>query len=314
MKESEISRLRKWIDTPSEKQKILLIYGPTASWKSALSVEIGQLFGGWWLETAIISADARQIYRWLDIGTGKITKEEMWWIPHHMIDIIDPLKRFSVVEYKESVKELDFWKKWNTQSLNNTLCIPILCGWTGLYIDSLIYKRSYPDIPAYWDLRSELEKYRIEHWNEALWNKLYDIDPQYAKELHPNNYHYVIRGIEVKIHTGKSKLEIQDGQELIYDTYFLTPYHDSQRNELYERINIRVEKMFDSWLIDEVNYNINKYTSSAPGLKTIGYKEVVHYLEWNITIDVTKELVKQHNRNYAKRQITWNKKYETWMR
>ena len=114
-----------------------------------------------------------------------------------------------------------------------------------MYIDSLIFARSYPAIEADWKRRDELEMYRLEHGNEALWKKLEDIDPRYAAELHPNNYHYVMRGIEVMEKIGKSKLDIIDTQELLYDVFFMTPYDDSGREELYTRINARVEKMFD---------------------------------------------------------------------
>jgi tRNA dimethylallyltransferase len=121
--------------------------------------------------------------------------------------------------------------------------IPILCGGTGLYIDSLIFKRSYPEIEGDENLRKELEEFRIQNGNEALWQKLNAIDPEYAKILHPNNYHYIIRGIEVMMKTGKSKLTHIDSPTLKYDTFFITPY-DGDRDTLYEKINDRVEEMF----------------------------------------------------------------------
>ena len=297
--------LDEWLHTPSEKPKIILIYGPTACGKSSLAVQIGTFLKENSIETSIISVDARQIYVWLDIWTGKIKPEEMGGISHRMIDIIEPSEIFSVVDYRNQVEELEEWKhflgKWGG--------IPILCGGTGLYIDSLIFERSYPHIEADWNMRDELELFRREHGNTALWNKLQDIDPEYAHILHPNNYHYVMRWIEVMRKTGKSKLLHQDTLELKFDTYSVTPY-DWNRESLYNIINGRVENMFSNWLIDEVWYNIEEFTSSAPGLKTIGYKEVVDYLEWKITLEECINLVKQHNRNYAKRQITWNKKYD----
>lgn len=301
-------KLDTWLHTKNGKPKLILIYGPTACGKSSLAVEIGKYLREAQdkeYEPFVISVDARQIYKGLDIWTGKIQKEEMQGIPHLMLDIINPSEIFSVVDYRNHVEELEEWETfiewWNS--------IPILCGGTGLYIDSLIFERSYPEIEADWILRKELEEFRIEHGNVALWQKLNEIDNEYAQILHPNNYHYVMRGIEVMQQTGRSKLLHQDIPTLKFDTFFITPY-DWSRELLYNRINSRVEEMFSNWLIDEVWYNINTFTSSAPGLKTIGYKEVVDYLEWRTTIEICKDLVRQHNRNYAKRQITWNKKYD----
>lgn len=317
-----------WIQKPSDKPKLILIYGPTASWKSARAVEVAELLQAQGLVPFVVSVDARQIYRGLNIGTGKIPSDEMRGIPHHMLDIIDPSERFSVVDFRNRVEEIPEWKIWKKQfphiSSVTPTYIPILCWGTGLYIDSLIFERSYPEIEADWNLREELERFRLEYGNQALWQKLSDIDPGYASELHPNNYHYVIRGIEVMMKTWTSKRDIQDTPILKYDTLFLTPYQETplseedtkrwkippERQALYDWIDTRVEKMFNDWLIEEVWYNMDIFTSSAPGLRTIGYKEVVDYLEWRISLDECKNLVKQHNRNYAKRQVTWNKKYE----
>ena len=284
---------------------VIVIYGPTGCGKTKLSLEIAEL-----IESEIISVDARQVYRGLDIWTGKITPDEMQWIPHHMLDIIDVTQTYSVVEYRDLATTIlhDIQSKWKN---------PILCWGTGLYIDSLIFERNYPSIPPDWDLRQELEDFRVLHGNEALWNKLYEIDPTYANTLHHNDRQYIIRGIEVYKKSGRSKMEIQNTPQLRYDTLFITPY-DGDRERLYEKINQRVWEMFNSWLIEETRYILdnlspwllqNCYNSPCPWLATIGYAEVVEYIEWKISLDECKNLVKQHNRNYAKRQITWNKKY-----
>ncbi len=361
---------------------VIVIYGPTGCGKTGLSIEVAQFLRTIaqseipTLQTEIVSVDARQVYRGLDIGTGKITREEMQWIPHHMLDIIDVTEVFSVVEYKKRVEELEIWKKmreqlfyqkdknlsglWGdtfaTKSMGNGIWnkdtrsqvweleddrntglfqprgwreqsesqkyFPILCGGTWLYIDSLIYERDYMGEKPDTTRRDELEQYRREHGNQALWNILHEIDPVYAAMLHVNNYTYIIRGIEVFEKTGKSKLEAQHGQKLLYPTLFLTPYADSteSRTLLYTRINERIEKMFSSWLVEETRYIIdnlsrellqNSNNTHCPWLATIGYAEVVEYIEWNISLDECISLVQQHNRNYAKRQITWNKKYGT---
>ena len=240
----------------------------------------------------------------MDIGTGKITETEKEGIPHHMIDIIDPDTDFSVVDFQLQATPL----------LENLLVrgkTPILCGGTGLYLDSLILERNYLGTVPNAKRRKELEDFRDTHGNEALWEKLFAIDPEYARELHPNNTTYVIRGIEIFEETGKSKRESFQVPTLKYPVKFLTPYEDneSSRKVLYEKINTRVEGMFRDGLVDEVRALLEKFGASAPGLNTIGYREVVAFLENRTSLENTIEIVKQHNRNYAKRQITWNKKY-----
>lgn len=159
--------------------------------------------------------------------------------------------------------------------------------------------------------REELENFREKFGNEALWQKLNEIDPKYAKTLHPNNHTYIIRGIEIFEETGKSKLEsIDEKPELKYPTIFLTPYTDNPENRqnLYNKINSRINEMFDDGLVNEVKNIAKKYGNNAAGLGTIDYKEVMSFLNNEISLEEAKNLVAQHNRNYAKRQITWNNK------
>lgn len=222
-----------WIDQDHGKPKLVLIYGPTACGKTALSIDVAE-----YLCSEIISVDARQIYRGLDIGTGKIARDEMRGIPHHMIDIIDATRVFSVVEFRDLAVPI-------LERLHSEKKIPVLAGGTGLYIDSLIYERSYPTTEPDWALRDELETLREKSGNEALWQMLHDIDPEYADMLHPNNYRYIMRGIEVYRATGRSKLVAQDGLTLLYDVLWLTPY-DGDRVTLYSRIDARVSQMFAS--------------------------------------------------------------------
>jgi tRNA dimethylallyltransferase len=300
------SSIDQFLEKKSDLPKIILIYGPTACGKTGLSIEIAK-----YIQSEIISVDSRQIYRWLDIGTGKVTTTEMQWITHHMLDIVDPTEVFSVVNYREMTTPI-------LEKLYEEKKIPILCGGTGLYIDSIIYERSYPTAEIDWDFRNELEAYRINHGNQALWEKLHAIDPAYADTLHPNNYRYVIRGIEVYTKSGQSKWSIIDTPRLKYDTLFVTPY-DWDRPGLYSKIDLRVKQMFDNWLVEEVEYIMDNLSDqllqncnnwSCPWLASIWYTEVVDYLQWKITLEDCISLVQQHNRNYAKRQITWNKKYE----
>lgn len=282
----------------SKKSKIIVIYWPTWSWKTSLSINIAKN-----INWEIISTDSRQIYKYLDIWTGKITKEEMQWIPHYMLDIINPDQKYSVWAFKQESQKI-------INKIYKNKKIPILVGWTWLYIDSLIYDFDIPKVPANLNLRKILEQEALNFWKEYVWNKLFQIDPKYAKELHPNNLLYVIRAIEVKTLTWKSKKDFKKQKNLKYDTLFLTPYN-GDRNKLYNYINQRVQKMFDDWLIQEVQ-NILKmwYQKDFPWLKTIWYKEVIDYLDWNISLQESINDVKKHNRNYAKRQLTWFSAYQ----
>jgi tRNA dimethylallyltransferase len=223
-------------------------------------------------------------------------------IPHYMLDFLEPDKEYSVWEFKKEAEKYleEIFEKWK---------IPILCWGTGLYIDSLIYDFKIPKVPWDKNLREKLEKERLKKWNEYIWKKLNKIDPKYALELHPNNYRYVIRWIEVKTLTWKSKKDFREEKKLKYDVLFLTLY-DWDREKLYDRINARVQKMFDDWLVKEVENLLKKYNKNDFWMKTIWYNEVVEYLDWKMSLEECVELVKKHNRNYAKRQLTWFRRYE----
>lgn len=297
MKSSIQEFLDIFIQSHSDLPKIIVIYGPTACGKTALSIDIAK-----YINSEILSTDSRQIYKYMDIGTGKITTDEMQWVPHHMIDIIEPSERFSVVEYVNLALPIiqEIQAKWK---------IPILCWGTGLYIDGILYQMGYPDTPPDWDYRNELEIIRQEKWNQELWNMLEKIDPEYAHELEVDNYRYVMRWLEVMKETGISKLESKGKKSSRFAPLFITPYQDSDRKILYENIDARVSDMFDTWLLQEIEYIISIYGSNCPGLTTIGYREIVDVLEWKTTLEAAKSLIQQRSRNYAKRQITWNKKY-----
>lgn len=311
-------KVKRFLQKKSDLKKIIVIYGPTASWKTGISIEIAKL-----VNSEIIWTDSRQIFKYLDIWTWKITEEEKERIVHHMIDIITPDMEYSVWEFKEKAEEYieEIYSKWK---------VPILCWGTWLYIDSLIYDFNIPRIPADEKLRKTLEKEAEEFWNEYVYNKLVEIDPKYAVELHPNNIRYIIRAIEVKMLTWKSKMDFREEKKLKYDVLFLTPY-EWDREYLYNRINTRVWMMFDDWLVSEVKELLKTYNKDQFGMKTIWYREVINYLEWNwieydwseklelwekekrwikLDLDETISLVQKNNRNYAKKQLTWFRKYE----
>lgn len=293
-----LDKVKKFLDKKNNNKKIIVIYWPTASWKTSMSIEIAKN-----INWEIISTDSRQIFKHLDIWTWKITPKETEWIIHHMIDIVEANQNYSVGEFKKEAQEI-------IKDIQSRGKVVILCWWTWLYIDSLIYDFDIPKIPADEKIRLDLEKKAEKYWNEYVYNKLVEIDPDYALELHPNNIRYVIRAIEVKLLTWKSKKDYRTDKKLKYDTLFLTPY-DWDRKKLYSKIDKRVSMMFEDWLIEEVKWLLKKwYKKQDFWMKTIGYKEVLDYLNWDITLEETIALVQKHNRNYAKKQLTWFRKYE----
>lgn len=287
-----------FLESTSSLPKMIVIYWPTASGKTALSLEVAKH-----LQSEIISTDSRQIYKYLNIGTGKILPHEMDGIPHHMIDFLDPSSWYSVWEFKNEAQKII--KKLHSQNK-----IPILAGGTWLYIDSLIYDFDIPKIPEDKKLREKLTQQAHDFGKEFVYKQLLEIDSEYAREIHPNNLNYVIRAIEVKLLSWRSKKDFQTQKILKYDTLFLTPY-TWEREKLYKKINSRIGEMFEFGLVEEVENILNMwYHKNHPWLKTIWYKEVIEYLEWSLTREECREKVQQANRNYAKRQLTWFRKYE----
>jgi len=290
-----------FLNKKSQKPKLIVIYGPTGSWKTDMSIEIAKM-----LDTQIISTDSRQIFRYLDIGTGKITPEEMQWVKHHMIDILDPDEKFSMWDFVRQSQDImnNLWK-------NNK--IPMLVGGTGLYIDSLIFERNASYIDADPKLRAQLDMLS----DSELYNKLKEIDPEYAAELHPNNRPYIERAIEVKLLSGKSKREFRADKKLLYDVLFLTPEAPKDveyRQWLYDRINSRVESMFDNGAEQEIKDLLKKwYTFDDFWMNSIWYREFDGYLEWKKSRQEVISKIQQNSRNYAKRQLTWFKKYHSYI-
>jgi tRNA dimethylallyltransferase len=276
-----------------------------------------------YLNSEIISTDSRQIYKYMDIWTGKITEGETQWIVHHMIDVINPDTYYSVWDYNlEANKHIDY--------ILNSGKIPVLVGWTGLYIDSLIYNNFTSKAPRDESLRNQLEAERLEFGNDYIYKKLQDLDPKYASELHPNNYMYVMRWIEVMLLTGISKLDFVTEKNLKYDVFFINSFswdnwetiYDTirqiyflnnfdSREELYKNIDKRVALMFENWLVEEFKSLLEKwYKKEYFWLNSIGYRELFDYIDWKTSLEETKALVAKNSRNYAKRQLTWMRRYE----
>jgi tRNA dimethylallyltransferase len=275
------------------KQKLLVIIGPTAVGKTNLSIEMAKCYNG-----EIISGDSMQIYRGMDIGTAKITKEEMQGIPHHLIDIKEPEENFSVAEFQLLVRA-----KINEIAKRGKL--PIIVGGTGLYIQSVIYDYQFSDVPGDEAFRLELEERAKVIGNEALYKELQAVDPESAEQIHPNNVRRVIRALEIFHLTGKTMQDFQKKQQpdLMYETALVGLTMD--REKLYERINLRVDIMVEQGLLDEVKFLYNQGLRDCQSIQAIGYKEIYDFLDGKVTWDEAVLQLKQNSRRYAKRQLTW---------
>jgi tRNA dimethylallyltransferase len=276
-----------------QKQKLIVLIGPTAVGKTKLSIELAKKFNG-----EIISGDSMQIYKGMDIGTAKITRDEMEGIPHHLIDIKDPDESFSTAEFQELVRE-----KINEISTRGKM--PMIVGGTGLYIQSVIFDYHFTDAPSDPDFRRMLEEEAEAKGQEFLHGKLKEADTESASRIHPNNVRRVIRALEIIHCTGKTAGELQENQspELLYDTALIGLTMD--REMLYNRINYRVDLMMDQGLLDEVKYFYDKGLRNCQSIQAIGYKELYDYFDGKVPLEQAIESLKQNSRRYAKRQLTW---------
>ena len=280
-----------------DKSKVIVICGPTASGKTALSIELAKKING-----EIISCDSMQIYKYMDIGTAKPTPEEQKEVKHHLIDFVEPDQRYSVAEYKKDAEK----------SIEEILAkgkTPIIVGGTGLYVDSLIYGIEYPEIELDEEYRKQLEKEIEEKGLESLYNKAKEIDSKAMEKISPNDKKRIMRVVEIYKATGKTKTEQEiesRTHEVKYDYKVFAIKMD--REKLYERINKRVDLMVKKGLIEEVQNILKKYDKFPTAMQGLGYKEVVEYLEGKTTKEEMIEKIKMQTRRYAKRQITWFKK------
>jgi tRNA dimethylallyltransferase len=274
-------------------QKLLVIIGPTAVGKTNLSIEMAKRYDG-----EIISGDSMQIYRGMDIGTAKITEEEMQGIPHHLIDIKEPEESFSVAEFQLLVRA-----KINEIAKRGKL--PIIVGGTGLYIQSVIYDYQFSDVPGDEAFRLKLEERAKQIGNEALYKELQAVDPESAAQIHPNNVRRVIRALEIFHLTGKTMQDFQRKQQpdLLYDTALVGL--SMEREKLYDRINQRVDIMVEQGLLEEVKSLYNQGLRNCQSIQAIGYKEIYDYLDGSVPWEEAVEQLKQNSRRYAKRQLTW---------
>lgn len=282
------------------KPKVIVIVGPTASGKTSLSIELAKKING-----EIVSCDSMQIYKDMDIGSAKPSKEEMQGIKHYMIDEVIPTQRFSVAEYKKKA-ELAI-----EEILKNGK-VPIVVGGTGLYANSLIYGIEYSNIEFDEKYRKKLmEIAQSEEGLKSLYEEAKRIDKKAMEKISPNDQKRILRILEIYNATGKTKTEqeeISRKNEIKYDYNVFAI--NIERTILYERINKRVDMMIEQGLIEEVRKLIEKYPEFPTAMQAIGYKEIVQYFDGKITKEEAIEKIKQETRRYAKRQITWFKRIE----
>ena len=280
-----------------DKPEVIVICGPTASGKTGLSIELAKKING-----EIISGDSMQIYKEMDIGTAKVTREEMQGIKHYLIDIIEPNQRYSVAEFKKDAEKA-------IEEIINKGKTPIVVGGTGLYIDSLIYGIEFQNEEVDLEYREKLNKIADEEGLENLYKKAQEIDPEAMKKISINDRKRIIRVLEIYHKTGKTKTEqeLQSRKNEVkyeYKVFAIT----MDREKLYERIEKRVDFMIAQGLIEEVKQILEKYHTFPTAMQGLGYKEVVEYLEGSCTKEEMIEKIKKETRHYAKRQLTWFRK------
>lgn len=277
------------------KPKVIVIVGPTASGKTALSIECAKKFNG-----EIISSDSMQIYKDMNIGTAKVTEEEAQGIKHYLVDFVSPEQRYSVSDFKRDAEEAleEIIAKGKT---------PIVVGGTGLYVNSLIYGIDYQDMEYDKEYRNELmEKAESEEGLKSLYEEAVKIDPEAMEKISPNDKKRITRVLEIYKQTGMTKTkqeELSRLKEIKYDyrVFGIT----MPREELYERINLRVDLMIKDGLIEEVESLLKKYKNFPTAMQGLGYKEVVEYLNGEYSKEEMIDKIKQETRHYAKRQLTW---------
>ena len=282
--------------------RVIVICGPTASGKTGLGIKLANVING-----EIISADSMQIYKDMDIGTAKPTKEEQAQAKHHLIDFVSPDKRYTVSDFKEDA----------TKKIKEIIAegkTPIIVGGTGLYINSLIYNIEYKDEECDLEYRKSLENLSI----EELYEEALKIDKEATLKVASTDRKRLSRILEIYHTTGKTKteqeLDSRKPAEFDYKVFVL----NWDREKLYERINLRVDLMIKDGLVEEVKKLVEKYKEFPTAMQGLGYKEVVEYLNGDISEEEMIDKIKQESRHYAKRQVTWFKKYEgediaTWL-
>ena len=274
--------------------KIIVVSGPTASGKTALAVELAKKYGG-----EVISADSMQIYTDMDVASAKATVEEQQGILHHMMDFLDPSESFSVADWVKMAGEC-------AEDIISRGKIPVICGGTGLYISSFVATLQFDDSECDYEFRDEMRKFAVENGAEALLEKLREVDPETASELHANNVSRVIRALEVYKTTGHTIAEAKRASRNAPSPYefILLTLDFEQREQLHERINRRVELMLQNGLVQEAQTCFDQ-PERPTAAQAIGCKELYPYFRGERTLEECVEELKLRTRQYAKRQLTW---------
>lgn len=275
-------------------EKVIVIVGPTAVGKTALGVELAQLFSG-----EVISGDSMQVYRGLDIGTAKVTDAEKGAVPHHLIDVRDVDEPYTASDFQQMGRA-------KINEITAREHIPIVVGGTGLYIESLLYNMSHGEADPDPDFRTEMEALAEKESRQFVWEKLEAIDPEAADNIHPNNLVRTVRALEVHHVTGQKFSDYkkqQNERQPLYDTFIIGLNTD--RELLYNRINQRVDLMMADGLIDEARWLDCAVSRDVQSIRGIGYKELFAYFDGDINLQEATSDIKQASRHYAKRQLTW---------
>ena len=277
------------------KDNLLVLTGPTGIGKTAISIDIAKKLKG-----EIISADSMQIYRYMDIGTAKITLEEMDNIPHYMLNIVYPDEEFTVADFKNKAEKY-------IEKINKSGKLPILTGGTGLYLNSIVYELKFTKVEANEELRKEYDYLADMYGNQYIHDELYKVDAISANRININDRQRIIRALEIFYETGKPMSYYNKNFRKETEKYNLTMIGlTMDRAKLYSRINKRVDFMIEEGLIDEVRKLMDMgYSTELVSMQGIGYKEIISYLEGEAKLDETIEILKRNTRRYAKRQLTW---------
>jgi tRNA dimethylallyltransferase len=287
------------------KQPLIILTGPTASGKTALSVELAKRIGG-----EIISADSMQVYRYMDVGSAKVTVEEMDGVPHHLIDVLDPQDSFNVVTFQEMAKEA-------MKKIYANGHIPIVAGGTGFYIQALLYDIDFTDNDGDMEYRHHLEELAKEQGAEVLHSMLKEADPPSAEAIHANNVKRVIRALEFYKKTGQ-RISDHNEEERQKESPYNFAYYvlNMDRATLYDRIDLRVDKMIEAGLEEEVKQlKAMGCTRDMVSMQGLGYKEILDYLNGELSLEEAVYILKRDTRHFAKRQLTWFKREKdvTWV-
>ena len=278
-----------------QKQPLIILTGPTAVGKTKASIGLAKAIGG-----EIISADSMQVYKYMDIGSAKIRPEEMQHVPHYLVDELEPDDEFHVVRFQQMAKEA-------MKKIYAAGHIPIVVGGTGFYIQALLYDIDFTDNDNDTSLRAELESFAKEHGAEALHEKLREVDQKSAETIHANNIKRVIRALEFYQKTGMKISEHNETERQKESPYqFVYFVLNDDRKNLYRRIDLRVDQMIEEGLVAEVKaLKARGYDRSMVAMQGLGYKEILAYLNGEMSLETAVNILKRDTRHFAKRQLTW---------